>query len=285
MILRQPTALPRTPAPTVHAPSRMAGVVRSGVTVSVAQLQDRFPDLTPEAALPVQQLLQATCPDTLNWQWASNWGIAAQQRYSTLLEPTRTMHSQQHAAQQHLARLHSLLQTWADALASPRPTGLLARWQTHPDALVQRHGPEITQLHHALSHAITGLSEQVQALTQLRSDLTALADSLQSYSLAATWLAEHGNPTATDDGVTHTLLHRAAELSQMQGHVIQTGILQAHQRDNLRALVACIQHAVLLLLPAWLEQESQARLAPATPTLARQRLTQLETLLHALHPT
>lgn len=290
---RTPTRLP-DPAPALlttalRAPTRLAGVQRQGLQVGLAQLQMRFAGQPAARLQQVQGWLQGSLPQALTRRQASEWGVAVQRRYGELLEQALalTRHPQRLAAQAHLERLHALLHEVSQALQQRVQPGLLGRWCASPSGVLQRHRREIDQLREALASASHSLIGQLEALDALERELSGVAADLEAASLAATFLAETlaTQPgTLPEDGRVQALHHRAGELARTHVHLADARYLRKQADASLQHLVGCIQHAVLLLLPAWLEQEAHTARVPPTPTLLRQRLQALEALVQALRP-
>lgn len=283
----QPTQLPTSlqvanPAPTQTSPSRLDGVTRHGLQIELEQIRSRFPALGADAALQVQQLLQATVPETLTHRQAANWGTALQRRYGEVVEKTLQLnqHPQRLAAQQHLQRLFVLLQEVFDALDHQLQPGLLARWRSSPWQVLLKHQAEIDSLRQALTDAADALAHQLESLQALQKELTALTGQLLTNALATSLLAEQLKPE-----LASALLQRAAELQQMHSHISDS----IHQRDqslaDLQNLNACVQHAVLMLLPAWLDKtlhSSRNISNNANPTVMLQQQQDLDVLLRAI---
>lgn len=280
-----PTRLPTSlqvanPAPTPTRPSRLDGVTRHGLQIGLEQIRSRFPALGADAALQVQQLLQATVPETLTHRQAADWAAALQRRYGEVVEKTLQLnqHPQRLAAQQHLQRLFVLLQEVFDALDHQLQPGLLARWRSSPWQLVLKNQTEIEQLRQALTDAADALANQLETLQTLQKELQALTGQLLTSALAASLLADQLKPE-----LANALLQRAAELQQMHGHISDSIYQRDQSLADLQNLNACIQHAVLMLLPAWLDKTlHSSRNNNANPTVMLQQQQDLDVLLRAI---
>lgn len=284
-----PTRLPPAPPPTEPprapvAPTRVLGASRPGLEVPLAALQQRFPGLRVDEAEHVQALLRGVAPDALSLREAAAWGTAAQQRYGELVEHALQLGQDRRrlAAQDHLARLHALLQDVSEAISDQLAPGLLSRWRASPWELLGRHRAEIEQLRIALRDGWQALAQQRDTLAAQRRELNVLAGELQAWGLAATWLAEHLHGPGTHAiGLADTLLRRAGELTALQAQMVQAQPLREQADADLDALCGAIQQAVLTLLPAWLEKALHADRG-TTPTAARELHRDLQGLLHAL---
>jgi hypothetical protein len=272
-------------------PTRLDGVARQGLQLPLEQIRARFPALPVDAALLIQHLLQSTVSGTLTHRQAADWGVAVQQRYAGVVEQTLQLSQHPHrlAAQNHLQRLYTLLQEVFDALAQQLQPGLLARWRTSPWQILLKHQAEMNSLRQALAEAGSTLASQLDALQAMQKELAALTGQLQALALAASLLADllpagTGSEQASTVDLTEALLHRATELQQMHSHITSSISLRDHSLADLQALNACIQHAVLLLLPAWLDNALHASRASTNPTLMRQQQLDLDVLLRAIRP-
>ncbi|MES2943528.1 MAG: hypothetical protein V4772_11730 [Pseudomonadota bacterium] len=278
-----PTRLPApVQAPNQTSPRRLDGISRRGLQLSIEQIRSRFPALGADAALQIQQLLQATVPETLTRRQATDWGVTPQRRYAEVVEKTLQLnqHPQRLAAQQHLQRLFVLLQEVFDAIDHQLQPGLLARWRSSPWQVLLKHQSEIELLRQALADAADALANQLETLQALQKELITLTSQLLTNALAASLLAEQLKPD-----LASALLQRAAELQQMHSHISNS----IHQRDqslaDLQTLNACIQHAVLMLLPAWLDKTlhtSRNNNNNANPTVMLQQQQDLDVLLRAI---
>jgi hypothetical protein len=282
---RLPAAAPAPSAPRLAGhPTRVLGQARTGPDVPIADLQKRFPALSIDDAERLQQVLRGTVPDALALREALAWGAGQQQRHADLAERALQLAQspQRVAAQQHVQRLHVLLQEVAEAIDEQLQPGLLSRWRAGAWEVLASQRAEIDQLRRALATSAQSLAAQLDEMHAMQLELRALAPALQAQALAAGWLAEH--PGAARDGgrIADTLLQRAAALTSSQSHVLAAQVLRERDDAALRALCAAIQHAVLLLLPAWLEKAAHAGGAAATPTAQRELGHQLQALLTQL---
>lgn len=271
------------PAPRAAlAPTRLQGTSRQGLDVPLPAIQQRFPGLAVDEAERVQRVLHATMPQALTLREAMAWGTGVQQRYGELVERALALGQdpKRVAAQQHLQRLHELLDEVADAISEQLQPGLLSRWRAGPWELLARHRPEVDQLRHALGAAWQHLAAQRSALDELRRELRELVAELQAWGLAGGWLAD-ALATHDDPRLAPAVLRRAGELTALHAHVVQAEALRERADADLDALCAAIQQAVLALLPAWLEKTLHAG-SGATPTAARELHRELQSLLRLL---
>lgn len=260
-------------------PKRLDGVVRHGLHLSVEHIRSHFPTLSANEAIQIQQLLNATVLETLTRRQATDWGLALQRRYGEVVETTLQLNQSplRLAAQQHLQRLLDLLQDVFDALAGQLQPRLLSRWRTSPWKILQKHQAEINVLRQALADAAEGLASQRDVLLALQQDLVTLTEQLLTNALGASLLARQ-----LSDDLAGALLQRAAQLQQMHGHVSDAVLQRGQSLADIQTLNSAIQHAVLVLLPAWLDKALHTSRSNTHPTLILQQQQDLGVLLHTI---
>jgi hypothetical protein len=255
------------------------------VEVSQPALAQRFPAAMPEALQQAQRLLQATIVDTLSASQAARWGDEAQQRYGVLVDASLQI-SQATTVQtslRHLARLHALLQSLADAWQAPAKSPLWF-WKSNagPAALLQASQGELAQLRQHLADALPALRSLQAELRGIGSELAPLAVQLEALSLAAHYVAD--TLDAATDPRAHALMQRASALAQTVLHIHGGLQLRQGSQHSLDGLVHRIQDTVLLALPAWLEKVALATQARQLNDTGRYALAQqLQGLLGLLH--
>jgi hypothetical protein len=242
----------------------------------------------PEALQQTERLLQGTILDTLSTAQAARWGDEAQQRYGALVDASLqiTQSATLQTSVRHVARLHALLQDIADEWLAPAKTPLrFWKRSAGPAEVLQSSQGELAQLRQHLAEALPALRTLHADLQGVCGELAPLAVRLDALSLAAHYLAYTLDSDV--DPRAYALLQRASALAQTVLH-IQGGLqLRQGSQHSLESLIHRIQDAVLLALPAWMEQvalATQARQLDALNDTERYALAQqLQGLLGRLH--
>jgi hypothetical protein len=263
-----------TPAPSFTA-SALPGVQRKPVAVTLAELARRFPQAEASALQRVQGVLAGVHVQSLD---ASGWlrfGMPEQEELAALIRQRLQVAQEAttRSVPQHLRRLQELLSDVLEALDG----GFFRR----PAAAVWAgHEAEVVQLESLLGASQAALSDQLQALGQLKQPVLACAQRLDASALAAEYLLDQVGP---DTG--SLLLARLTSLTGSQAMLQEHRLHLEQDAGRLQELMTWVQDGVLLKLPAVHAQLARLASRPSETQrfLAAEKLTDiLQTLKRAL---
>jgi hypothetical protein len=278
----------------VVAPTAIPGVERRRIAVTVADIARLSPGVAPAVAATAVRLVEGFVVEGARDRTITLWGHGAQQEYADLVARTLDL-----ARADELGRVRAYVTRMIDLLGAidlpvicgiGRPAGVFDRLfggTGRIDTLcaLEDARAELDQLVRLTAAALDPLLRLRDRLSEQARRIEATGGDIEAAALAAGFLADH--LSITQPALSQRFLERAMSLTRSVAQLRGDDPLRAAQAEQPLHLIAAIQEAVLVAMPAWLSTIA-ALTATASgarspnPTEAGELQHRLQTILQQL---